>query len=143
VITLHIPPLRQRKEDIPLLVDHFLGKYSHETTKYVDQVNRRGLDFLKSYDWPGNVRELENAVERAVVLSKSRTLSSTDFSFLVPAVEPVFKPRSIRDVEKMHIEQVLIDCNWNITHAARILDINRATLHRMINRYALQRPTEN
>ena len=79
VIVVHVPPLRERKEDIPLLVRHFLQKYSNETTKKVDHVTSDATELLKAYDWPGNVRELENAIERAVVLSKSRTLGSEDF----------------------------------------------------------------
>ena len=82
VIMIDIPPLRKRKDDIPLLTEHFLEKYSHETTKHVDHVTRDAMELLINYDWPGNVRELENAIERAVVLSKSRTLGIEDFAFL-------------------------------------------------------------
>jgi len=84
VIKTEIPPLRDRKEDIPYLIQHFLEKYSQETTKRVDHVSVQAIKLLKQYDWPGNVRELENAIERAVVLSKSRTLEIKDFSFLQP-----------------------------------------------------------
>ncbi|MFH1351850.1 MAG: sigma-54 dependent transcriptional regulator [Pseudomonadota bacterium] len=140
VIMIPIPPLRKRKEDIPLLVEHFLEKYSHETTKNVDHVRRDALQLLKSYDWPGNVRELENAVERAVVLSKSRTLGREDFSFLRPSSTPSKGPRSLREMEKEHIECVLNDCDWNVTRASKVLDINRVTLHKMIKRYGLKRP---
>ena len=86
VITIPIPPLRKRREDIPLLVRHFLEKYSQQTTKRVDHLTKDAVQALQDYDWPGNVRELENAVERAVVLSKSRTLGSGDFSFLRAAL---------------------------------------------------------
>ena len=74
VVKLRMPSLRERREDIPLLVQHFLNKYSRETTKRVDHISRGALELLKHYEWPGNVRELENAIERAVVLSKSRSL---------------------------------------------------------------------
>jgi len=122
------------------LIEHFLEKYSHETTKKVDHVTRDALELLKRYDWPGNVRELENAVERAVVLSKSRTLGLEDFSFLQPSSAPLSKPRSLREMEKAHIEKTLEDCNWNVTHASEILDINRVTLHKKIKRHNLKRP---
>ena len=85
VIMITVPPLRQRKTDIPPLVQHFLDKYSRETVKQVDHVDRKAMKLLKDYDWPGNVRELENAIERAVVLSKSRTLGSDSFFFLRPS----------------------------------------------------------
>jgi two-component system response regulator HydG len=139
VIMIPIPPLRERKEDIPLLVQHFLKKYSHETAKRVDHVDHHAMALLKSYDWPGNVRELENAIERAVVLSKSRTLGSENFSFLSPTPAQIPKSRSLREMEKNYIQQTLHDCQWNVTKAAKILDINRVTLHKMIKRYDMQR----
>lgn len=140
VITIQIPPLRTRKADIGLLVRHFLEKYSHDTNKKVDHVTRDALDRLKAHDWPGNVRELENAIERAVVLAKSRTLKTVDFSFLIPDSPASRRNRSLRDMERYHIEEILLECDWNITRAARILEINRVTLHRIIKRHGLRRP---
>lgn len=140
VITIVVPTLRDRKGDIPLLVEHFIEKYSQETTKRVDHVSRDAAALLQEYDWPGNVRELENALERAVVLSKSRTLKKEDFSFLCPATPPAAGSRSLRDMEKAHIENVLDECDWNVTQAAKILKINRVSLHKMIKRYDLKRP---
>jgi two-component system response regulator HydG len=140
VIKIHVPPLRKRKEDIPLLVDHFLQKYSHETTKRVDHVTSDAIALLKDYHWPGNVRELENAIERAVVLSKSRTLRREDLAFVRPIITTEPKPRSLREVERNHIEETLRECEWNVTMAAKVLDINRVTLHKMIKRHDLKRP---
>ncbi|MBU1713354.1 MAG: sigma-54 dependent transcriptional regulator [Proteobacteria bacterium] len=140
VITMQVPALRNRKDDIPLLVEHFIEKYSHETTKKVDHMSRDAMALLQDYDWPGNVRELENAVERAVVLSKSRTLGKEDFSFLRPAAIRTAESQSLRDMEKAYIESVLDDCDWNITRAAKILTVNRVSLHKMIKRYGLIRP---
>ncbi len=140
VITIGIPPLRERKEDIPLLAQHFLGKYSHQTAKQVDRIDQEAMQILKAYDWPGNVRELENAVERGVVLSKSRLLQARDFSFLRSAPLPEFKPRSLREKEREYVLLVLEECDWNITQASKILDIHRSTLHKMMNRLGLRRP---
>jgi two-component system response regulator HydG len=141
VITIPIPPLRERKEDIPLLIEHFLEKFSHETAKQVDHITRDTVERLTAYEWPGNVRELENAIERAVVLSRSRTIDMADFSFLqVPTAMPS-KPRSLREMEKYHIQRILEECGWNITRAARILDINRVTLHKKIKRFEMQKDT--
>jgi len=140
VITLHIPPLRKRKDDIPLLVQHFLEKYSHETTKKMDHVDRDAIKLLREYDWPGNVRELENAIERAVVLSKSRTLGRDDLSFIRASSAPLSRPRTLREMEQEHIARILEECDWNITRSSKILDINRVTLHKMIKRYNLKRP---
>ena len=140
IITMHVPPLRKRKDDIPLLVDHFLQKYSRETAKKVDHIPSSTLKLLTSYDWPGNVRELENAIERAVVLSKSRTLKDDAFAFLQPPAKKFDAGRrALKEIEKKHIEQVLADCNWNVSEAAKILEINRVTLHRMIKRYELKK----
>jgi two-component system response regulator HydG len=139
VITARVPPLRERKEDIPLLIEHFIRKYSRETTKRVDRVGNEALEILRGYDWPGNVRELENAIERAVVLSKTRTLGSESFSFLRTSAAPPEEPRSLREMEKNYIKEVLEECKWSVTRAAKILGINRVTLHKKIKRYDLQR----
>lgn len=140
VITLLMPSLRKRKEDIPLLMRHFLTKYSHETTKRVDHVTAEAIQFLKNYDWPGNVRELENAIERAVVLSKSRTLGMPDFSFIRPDTQGSTPKRTLRALEKDYIKETLEEQEWNVTRSAEILGINRVSLHKMIKRYRLERP---
>lgn len=141
VIMLHMPPLRKRRDDIPLLVEHFLSKYSQQTAKPVDHVTGEAMRLLQSYDWPGNVRELENAVERAVVLAKARTLRPDDFAFLLrSSSQPQDSPRSLKEMERRHIQQVLEDCDWNVTKAGRALDVNRVTLHKMIKRFGLKRP---
>jgi DNA-binding NtrC family response regulator len=139
VISIHLPPLRERKEDIPLLLEHFLDKYSHETTKHVDHITRDTIARLSAYEWPGNVRELENAVERAVVLARSRTLDMQDFSFLQGTPAMFSKPMSLRDMEKQYIRRILEECGWNVTQAAKVLDINRVTLHKKMKRFAVQK----
>jgi transcriptional regulator with PAS, ATPase and Fis domain len=140
VIMLHIPPLRKRRDDIPLLVEHFLSKYSQQTAKPVDHVTGEAMRLLQSYDWPGNVRELENAVERAVVLAKVRTLRPEDFAFLRSPPLSQERPRSLKELERRHVQDVLEDCDWNVTKAGRALDVNRVTLHKMIKRFGLRRP---
>jgi two-component system response regulator HydG len=142
VISIHIPALRERKEDIPLLIQHFLEKYSLETTKKVDHITRDTIEHLITYDWPGNVRELENAIERAVVLSKSRTLDIEDFSFLQTSPSIPSEPMSLRQMERHYIQRILGKCDWNITKAAKMLDINRVTLHKKIKRYDMRKNTE-
>ena len=129
VLHIEMPPLRQRREDIPLLAEHFIKKYSHETTKQIDRITPNAQQMLCGYPWPGNVRELENAIERAVVLSKSRTLGNDDFAFLKITKPLPADDRSLRAVEIDHIGNVLQRCHWNITRAAHVLGINRATLH--------------
>jgi len=138
VIRLHVPPLRERIEDMTLLVNHFLQKYSQDTAKRVDHVSDETLEILKKYAWPGNVRELENAIERAVVLAGSRTLTVEDFSFLSPALRPAKGARTLKEMERAHILKTLEDCAWNITRAAEVLGINRVTLHKKIDRFDLR-----
>jgi len=139
VINIHVPPLRRRKGDIPLLMHHFLEKYSQETAKRVDHISRDTLGQLKRYDWPGNVRELENAIERAVVLSKSRTLNTADFPFLETSRPIRTGALSLKEMEIEYIRDVLQKSDWNITHAAKVLDLNRVTLHKKIKRYNLKK----
>lgn len=139
VINIQLPALRERKDDIALLARHFMEKYSHETTKTVDRITPAAIRLLTTYDWPGNVRELENAIERAVVLSKSRTLDAEDFSFLQPARASALKDQALKAVQKEHILRVLDEQDWQITRSAEILGINRATLHKIIKRDQLKK----
>ncbi len=140
VIEIKIPPLRDRREDVPLLVEHFLRKYGQETTKQVEQVTPAAIERLMQYDWPGNVRELQNAIERAVVLSRGATLHQADFAFLTPpAVSLPQQTGTLRQREKRYVYEVLCDNAWNITRSAAVLGINRVTLHKKIKRYGFER----
>jgi len=140
VIKIQVPPLRERKGDIPLLINHFLEKYSHETTKQVDRVTQKARELLERYPWPGNVRELENVIERAVVLSRSRTLRQADFSCLETSSPLISTPSTLKEMEKGYIRPILEQCDWNISRAARTLDINRVTLHNKIKKYNFKKP---
>lgn len=138
VIEIEIPPLRKRKDDIPLLADHFLQRFRRETSKQVKGIRDDAMLLLQSYEWPGNVRELENTMERAVVLSKSAYLRKDDFAFLfsLPAEKEV--SISMREVEKHHIEHILKLCRWNVSKASTLLEMNRVTLHHKIKKYELK-----
>jgi DNA-binding NtrC family response regulator len=138
VISLHIPPLRERRDDIPLLVEHFLDRYCRETNKDIDTINKAAMAILKQYDWPGNVRELENAIERAVVIGKKRRLGLDEFSFLAPHLSAAAETHSLEKTQVAHVVKVLKEFDWNITKAAQALDINRVTLHKKIKKYDLR-----
>ena len=138
VIKIQIPPLRQRKDDIGLLAAHFLQKYNQETAKRVDRITPKAMDLLGQYNWPGNVRELENAIERAVVLAKSRSLDEDAFAFLRPSAATPSHPPTLSELETTYIQQILDQCGGNVTHAAKILGINRVTLHKKIKRFSDQ-----
>jgi transcriptional regulator with PAS, ATPase and Fis domain len=139
VVGLTLPPLRQRKQDIPLLADHFLHRYVQETHRPVDHISRGALDEMMVYDWPGNVRELENAIERAVVVGKARQILPEDLPIVCRATVAAARATTLEDVEKAHIRQILSDHQWNVARSARVLGIDRSTLYSKIKRYALQK----
>ena len=104
----------------------------------MDHVSADARRHLMQYDWPGNVRELENAIERAVVLSRRRTLDASDFAFLMPPETSAPGRRTLLELEKDHILKTLAEFNWNVTRSAEALGINRVTLHKKIKRYGLK-----
>lgn len=140
VISFNMPTLRERKEDLPLLTEHFILRYSQETNKNIDRLSREAMDEMMLYEWPGNVRELENAIERAVVMSKSREIQLVDLPIF--RAEYVSSPHdnTLKEVEKVHIIQILDENQWNIAKSAKILGIDRSTLYSKIKRYQINKP---
>ncbi len=138
VITFTMPTLRERKEDIPLLAEHFLMKTTQEINRGVERISRDAMDELMLYEWPGNVRELSNAIERAVVVCKTRTITPLDLP-IVKTLENELKNKyfSLNDVEKHHISKILNETDWNISKSSTILGIDRSTLYNKIKRYGL------
>jgi DNA-binding NtrC family response regulator len=139
VISFKMPPLKSRKEDIPLLAEHFLQRFSQETNKDIDKLSREAMDELMLYDWPGNVRELENAIERAVVVGKSREIHPEDLPIFCHEPITGIRNNSLKEVEKNHILQILEENQWNIARSAKILGIDRSTLYSKIKRYEIQK----
>ncbi len=135
VFAIFIPPIRERRTDIPLLVQHFLKKYSSIMNKQVQEVTPDTMDLLVRYDWPGNVRELENVIERAMVLAKPPAIRPDDLPFQLGVSHHVPTDDSIAAVEKAHIEAILAKSGWNITRSADILSIDRVTLYNKIAKY--------
>jgi two-component system response regulator HydG len=141
VITVEIPALRQRPEDVPLLAQHFLERYQQETGKQVESFTNAALNMLTAYAWPGNVRELRNVIERAVVLAQGRMLGAQELTFLQPGGGGAPEaPVTLKEAEIGHISNALELCGWNITQAAQRLGIDRVTLSRKIKRYNMRRP---
>ncbi|MBT8358812.1 MAG: sigma-54 dependent transcriptional regulator [Deltaproteobacteria bacterium] len=139
VISFQMPPLRDRKEDIPLLAEHFLRRFSQETNKPIDKISREAIDELMLYEWPGNVRELENAIERAVVVGKEREVRPDDLPFC-RIDDPILIPKNaLKDIEKAHIEKILHNNQWNIAKSSKILGIDRTTLYSKIKRYCIEK----
>jgi len=140
VFPIIVPPLRERREDIPLLAAHFLAKYALQTHKHIEGIAPAALDRLMAHPWPGNVRELENAMERAVVIGHGTELKAEDFPFSVNSVIAGGNAFSLEEMEKQHIGRVLGECSWNFSRAARLLGIDRATLYAKVKRYGFHRP---
>ena len=144
VVTLHVPPLRERREDIPLIAQHFLTLFAEKNHKNIKGFTPRAMDRLLKYNWPGNVRELMNAVERGVVLSRSEYLDEEEFSLVLqdqprsaePPVLHITAP-SLDAVEKETILRALETSAGNKSEAARRLGITRRTLHLKLKKYGM------
>jgi two-component system, NtrC family, response regulator AtoC len=141
VIAIRIPPLRERKEDLPLLVEHFLAEFQQEMGKKLEGISTDALEQLMRHGWPGNVRELRNVVERAAVLARGPILTPADLDIQKQSGQPEAagdSSDSLRDMERRHIATALRQHDWNITRTARALGIDRVTLYNKIKRYAIR-----
>ncbi len=139
VITIRVPPLRERRDDIPLLAHHFLQRFAREMGRPVDGMAPAAFRLLQGYDWPGNVRELKNVIERAVVVNRSGTIEGDDLTFLETAEASPPGSESLEEVEAGHIRKILEACGWNISRAARVLGIHRGTLARRMKKHGLDK----
>jgi len=139
VFTIEIPPLRERKDDIPLLAEHFLHIYASDMNKQIDRISPAGMDILQNYTWPGNVRELENAVERAVVICRENEIRPEDFPFSIEGTDDTVSGSSMEQIQTNHIKKILEQTDWNISRAASILQIDRVTLYNKIKKYDLKK----
>jgi DNA-binding NtrC family response regulator len=139
VISIHIPPLRERKEDIPLLVKAFIRRCSKEMNKEPVKIAPLALKLLMEYDWPGNVRELENVIERALVIGRDKEIVSEDLPFSRKELEPERFPKSLKSMEKSHIKRMLMETDWNISKTARLLEVDRQTLYNKIEKYQIEK----
>jgi DNA-binding NtrC family response regulator len=138
VFTIQIPPLRERKSDIPLLVNYFLAKLNKSMGKRVQEVALPAMEQLQQYHWPGNVRELRNVVERAMVIAKGDAIEAEDLALRVVPEDCLPDVESLDDMEKYHIQRMLKKTDWNIARAAELLRIERATLYNKIKKYGLR-----
>jgi DNA-binding NtrC family response regulator len=137
-VEIHLPPLRERREDIPLLAMHFLGRNRTRYRKQVSGFSPAAMQQMMQYQWPGNVRELEHAVERAVLLCRGEEIEPSNLA-VAPArsAAPSFDNMSIDEVESLLIRKVLRRCDGNISQAAEALGLSRAALYRRIEKYGL------
>ena len=143
VIPVTLPPLRERKEDIPLLAEHFLAQFGTEMRKPLEAVSAEALEILMAHDWPGNVRELRNVLERGAVLARGPIITPLELELVQPAsaASPLGSAEpadSLKDVERKHIISTLRQHRWNITRSAKALGIDRVTLYSKIKRYQIR-----
>jgi DNA-binding NtrC family response regulator len=139
VFRIELPPLRERREDIPMLVNYFVRKFSLQMNKKITRVSPGAMNLLQQQTWAGNVRELENAVERAMVVAQEPEIRESDFVFKATLI-PNGGPKSLDEIEKAHILRTLESVGWNQTRAAEILSIDRVTLHHKLKRYGWSKP---
>jgi two-component system, NtrC family, response regulator HydG len=141
VFHIVLPPLRDRREDIPILVDHFIRKYALQMNRKVDHISPAAMNLIQRYEWPGNIRELENAIERAMVVARDTELREEDFAIksATTADLPQTEGKTLDEIEKAYILRVLEECSFNQTKAADVLDIDRVTLHNKLKKYGWSR----
>ena len=129
-IEIELPPLRQRRSDIPLLANHFLDKYAVGTREYVKGFARDALEALRTYSWPGNVRELENTIERAVVLAREEAIQAADLRLPVEDGKlPAETGLPLKEMERRYVLQTMEAYEGNVTATAEALGVSRRWLH--------------
>lgn len=138
VINITIPPLRDRKEDIPELADYFLKRYTNKLSKTIKGIDSNAMNILMNYHWPGNVRELENVIERAVILSDTDFIRPEDISISQIPDKEEGKLSSLDDIERSYIIKVLKETGWNQSKASQILGIDRKTLYLKLKKYDIK-----
>jgi len=136
VVNIYVPPLRERIEDIPLLVDYFIKKYCISMNRPPVTIDSAALKRLEEFNFPGNVRELENMIERAIVVGNGKKISLKDLPLEKTIISSSIE--SLDDLEKTHIFQILNKYNWNISRTAKALKVDRVTLYNKISKYGLK-----
>jgi len=137
VVNIRIPPLRERVEDIPLLMNHFIRKYCKSMSRDLITVEPAALKHLQEMEYPGNVRELENMIERAIVIGNGKEIKLKDLPMGMELMSSSIE--SLDDLEKKHIASILNKYNWNISRASKALNVDRATLYNKIKKYDLKK----
>lgn len=139
-----IPPLRERRQDIPLLIQYFLKKYTALYQKNIPGISDYGRELLLNHPWPGNIRELENAIKRAVIMAEGNCITSDDVGLDVSADDELdaLNLRVVREeAERRAVVRVIARVNGNVARAAEVLGISRPTLYDLMNRFGLKKET--
>jgi two-component system, NtrC family, response regulator HydG len=140
-VEIFLPPLRERREDIPLLLEHFITVYAQKYNFPAERLSAAALDDLTAHDWPGNVRALRHSVERAVIFSEGAAFETADFSLATPHVGSAAKPTHdtsrLDTLERSAIARALEKHQGNVSRAAEALGLTRASLYRRKEKYGL------
>ncbi|MEX0988467.1 MAG: sigma-54 dependent transcriptional regulator [Bacteroidales bacterium] len=137
VLNIKVPPLRERKEDIPLLVNHFISKYCTSMSRDMLTIEAPAMKHLMNFEFPGNVRELENMIERAIVVGNSKEIRLRDLPMGKEMISSSVE--SLGELEKNHITRILDKYDWNISRSARALNVDRATLYNKVKKFKLKK----
>jgi DNA-binding NtrC family response regulator len=143
VVTIQLPPLRERRDDIPLLVDHLVRRAAHQCGKRVTSVSEEALALLRQYDWPGNIRELAHVLERCVALAQHEAISLQDLPqelrspTLIGPSDLLAGQPTLAELKQRYIQKVLAENGGNVTRAAAVLGVDRRSLYRMLQRYGM------
>ncbi len=145
VVTIDIPPLRERKTDIPLLARYFLRKFTKAMAKPVKDISPEAMAMLKAYNWPGNIRELRNVIERAIVVCTSDVITPENLSFPFESLGEinVATDNSMEAIERRHIKRILQKTGWQVKSAAEILRIDRTTLYNKMKKYNIRKDSDD
>jgi DNA-binding NtrC family response regulator len=136
-VEIHVPPLRERREDIPPLASHFLTAHARRYRKDVSGFDEAAMKALLAHDWPGNVRELDHAVEGAVLLARGSTIRAADLGLAASERAPRIEEMSLEQVEALLIRKALARCEGNVSKAAEALGLSRSAMYRRMQRYGL------
>ena len=142
VFPIHLPALREREGDIPLLIQYFVRKFAANLGKKIDRIPERMIAALQRYQWPGNIRELEHVIERAIILSEGPELEPIDWLSQSPGKAGVGKTPTLEEMERQHIVDVLEQTNWRVSGekgAAKILGLNATTLEARMKKLGITR----
>jgi len=144
VFPIHLPPLRERKEDIPLLANYFLERYNEKRKKNIRKISQNAINALCDYDWPGNVRELENTIERAIILTETSLIKEDDLFYNritneADTVSDSSNIKTLEQIEKEHIKKTLEKLDWNKSKTAELLNVDRKTIRTKIRKYNIRK----
>ncbi len=148
-IAFKIPPLKERKEDIPFLINHYIAEFNKEFNKKIDGISQVALDYLLNYEWPGNIRELKNLMRTGVAISDKKQLWLEDIPLKISISgnnvlkhDSTVSVFSLKSAEKEHILRILHMCRWNKSKSAKLLEISRPRLDRKIQEFNLSKPAK-